>query len=89
MYDGSSRKQASKRLLLVQSRGLLFTAIIISTLSRAVSVDYGTNDITNQNRIFCCVAPSLLAIFEAFVKLAQEKFAVSSWKRTASQLIFI
>ena len=32
---------------------------------------------------------SLLAIFEAFVKLAQEKFAVSSWKRTASQLIFI
>ena len=36
MYDGWSRKQASKRLLLVEGCGLLFTAIIISTLIRAV-----------------------------------------------------
>ena len=36
MYDDWPRKQASKRLLLVEGRGLLFTAIIISTLSGAV-----------------------------------------------------
>ena len=36
-------------------------------------------------KVFSAVSPSVLVMFEAFVKLAQEKFAVSSWKPNTGQ----
>ena len=82
-------KQASKMLLLVRSRGVVFTAFITSTLSRTaqgkemvlmmIMIMEPANDGTS-------LSPSLLVMFVVFVKVAKEKFTISNWNLNASQV---
>ena len=75
-------KQASKMLLLVWSRGLLFKAIITSTLSRTVNGQAMLlMMIVMISLAFSgtfAVSPSVLGILVAFVKLTPEKLAMWS-----------
>ena len=68
-------------LLLVWSRGVVFTAFITSRFSRTVKgkVMVLMMIMTVEPAAHKSSA-SLSVMFEAFVKLAKEKFAMSNWK---------
>lgn len=86
-------KRVSKMLLLVCSRDLLFTAIITSTLSRTVNGQVMAlrmrvmTSLTSRETSAALLSP--LVVFEALVKLAKEKFAMSTWNYTANQLCLL
>ena len=74
-------------LLLVRSRGVVFTAFITSTLRMNVQgkvmvlmmimiIEPATNR----------TSTSLSLMFEAFMKLAKEKFAMSKWELSPNEL---
>ena len=73
-------------LLLVRSRGVVFTAFITSTLRitvqgivmvlRMIMIIELANDGTT-------LSPSLLVMFVVFVKLVNEKFTMSNWNLSA------
>ena len=77
-------------LLLVRSRGVVFTAFITSTFSTTVK---------GQVMVLMMIiiketatdgrspgSPSLLAMFVTLVKLTKEKFTLSNWKPNANQV---
>ena len=75
-------KQVSKKLLLVRSRGVVFTAFITSRLSRTVQ---GKVMVLMMIMIMesaideTSLSPSFLVMVVVFVKLAKEKFTMSNW----------
>ena len=81
-------KQDSKMLLLVRSRGVVFTAFITSTFSTTVKgqlmvlmmIDETATDGTSPE------SPSILAMFVTLIKLTKEKFTLSNWKPNANQV---
>ena len=77
-------------LLLVRSRGVVFTAFITSTFSTTVK---GQVMVLMMIIIIETVtdgrspgSPSLLAMFVTLVKLTKEKFTLSNWKPNANQV---
>ena len=66
-------------LLLVRSRGVVFTAFITSTLRITVQgiviIELAIDGTT--------LSPSLLVMFVVFVKLVNEKFTMSNWNLSA------
>ena len=79
-------KQASNMLLLVRSRGVVFTAFITSTLRITVQ---GIVMVLMMIMIIelaidgTTLSPSLLVMFVVFVKLVNEKFTMSNWNLSA------
>ena len=75
-------KRVSKKLLLVRSRGVIFTAFITSRLSRTVQ---GKVMVLMMIMIMesaideTSLSPSFLVMFVVFVKLAKKKFTMSNW----------
>ena len=73
-------------LLLVRSRGVVFTAFITSTLRITVQ---GIVMVLRMIMIIesaidgTTLSPSLLAMFVVFVKLVNEKFTMSNWNLSA------
>ena len=73
-------------LLLVRSRGVVFTAFITSTLRIAVQ---GIVMVLRMIMIIelaidgTTLSPSLLVMFVVFVKLVNEKFTMSNWNLSA------
>ena len=75
-------------LLLVRSRGVVFTAFITSTFSTTVKgqlmvlmmIDETATDGTSPE------SPSILAMFVTLIKLTKEKFTLSNWKPNANQV---
>ena len=73
-------------LLLVWSRGVVFTAFITSRFSRTVKgkVMVLMMIMTVESAAHKSSA-SLSVMFEAFVKQAKEKFAMSKWKLSPNE----
>ena len=73
-------------LLLVRSRGVVFTAFITSTLRITVQ---GIVMVLRMIMIIelaidgTTLSPSLLVMFVVFVKLVNEKFTMSNWNLSA------
>ena len=73
-------------LLLVRSRGVVFTAFITSTLRITVQ---GIVMVLRMIMIIelaidgTTLSPSLLVMFVVFVKLVNEKFTMSNWNLIA------
>ena len=73
-------------LLLVRSRGVVFTAFITSTLRITVQ---GIVMVLMMTMIIelaidgTTLSPSLLVMFVVFVKLVNEKFTMSNWNLSA------
>ena len=73
-------------LLLVRSRGVVFTAFITSTLRITVQ---GIAMVLRMIMIIelaidgTTLSPSLLVMFVVFVKLVNEKFTMSNWNLSA------
>ena len=73
-------------LLLVRSRGVVFTAFITSTLRMTVQ---GIVMVLRMIMIIelaidgTTLSPSLLVMFVVFVKLVNEKFTMSNWNLSA------
>ena len=73
-------------LLLVRSRGVVFTAFITSTLRITVQ---GIVMVFRMIMIIelaidgTTLSPSLLVMFVVFVKLVNEKFTMSNWNLSA------
>ena len=73
-------------LLLVRSRGVVFTAFITSTLRITVQ---GIVMVLRMIKIIelaidgTTLSPSLLVMFVVFVKLVNEKFTMSNWNLSA------
>ena len=73
-------------LLLVRSRGVVFTAFITSTLRITVQ---GIVMVLMMIMIIelaidgTTLSPSLLVMFVVFVKLVNEKFTMSNWNLSA------
>ena len=74
-------------LLLLRSRGVVFTALITNTLRITVQ---GKVMVLMMIRIIepatNRTSASLSMMFEVFVKLAKEKFAMSNWKLNQNEL---
>ena len=74
-------------LLLLRSRGVVFTALITNTLRITVQ---GKVMVLMMIRIIepatNGTSASLSVMFEVFVKLAKEKFAMSNWKLNSNEL---
>ena len=77
-------------LLLVRSRGVVFTAFITSTFSTAVKgqlmvlmmiviIETATDGTSPES-------PSILAMFVTLIKLTKEKLTLSNWKPNANQV---
>ena len=66
-------------LLLVRSRGVVFTAFITSKLRITVKGKVMVLIMIRESAIDgTSLSPSLLVMFVVFVKLAKEKFAISN-----------
>ena len=74
-------------LLLLRSRGVVFTALITNTLRITVQ---GKVMVLMMIRIIepatNRTSASISVMFEVFVKLAKEKFAMSNWKLNSNEL---